>query len=147
MVDWVIARQVARFAAGTVEPVGDDLDLTALCSEMERHVAAYTGLSPVTPVPPPEAVTRTEWTAVNLDALSRLLDPVAERLDTRLDFAGPLAGALRHDLGELHCHAHPDTPTHVRAMVVGEHMMVQVDDACCEAFVRRLEACLAGELA
>jgi coenzyme F420 biosynthesis associated uncharacterized protein len=95
MVDWTIARQVARFAAGTVEPVGDDLDLTAPCAEMEGHVAAYTGLSPVTPVPRPEAVTRVEWTGVNLDALARLLDPVAERLDTQLDFAGPLAGALR----------------------------------------------------
>jgi coenzyme F420 biosynthesis associated uncharacterized protein len=95
MVDWTIARQVARFAAGTVEPVGDDLDLMALCAEMEGHVAAYTGLSPVTPVPRPEAVTRVEWTGVNLDALARLLDPVAERLDTQLDFAGPLAGALR----------------------------------------------------
>lgn len=58
-----------------------------------------------------------------------------------------LAGALHHDLGELACVAHPDTPTHVRAMVVGEQMLVQVDHACCEAFVLRLEACLAGELA
>ena len=58
-----------------------------------------------------------------------------------------LAGALRHDLGELQCLAHPESPTHVRAIVIGEHMMVQVDEACCEAFVRRLEACLAGELA
>jgi coenzyme F420 biosynthesis associated uncharacterized protein len=40
-------------------------------------------------------VTRSEWTTVNLEALSRLLDPVAERLDARLEFAGPLAGALR----------------------------------------------------
>jgi hypothetical protein len=58
-----------------------------------------------------------------------------------------LVGALSHDLGELVCHAHPDTPTHVRALVIGEQMVVQVEDACCEAFVRRLEACLAGELA
>jgi coenzyme F420 biosynthesis associated uncharacterized protein len=95
MVDWTLARQVARLAAGTVEPVGDKPDLEALCSEMEAHVAAYTRLSLATPVPRPEAVTRPEWTAVNLDALSRLLDPVAERLDARLEFAGPLAGALR----------------------------------------------------
>jgi coenzyme F420 biosynthesis associated uncharacterized protein len=95
MVDWTLARQVARLAAGTVEPVGDEPDLDALCSEMEAYVAAYTRLSPATPVPPPEAVTRPEWSAVNLDALGHLLDPVAERLDARLEFAGPLAGALR----------------------------------------------------
>ena len=95
MVDWSIARQVARVAAGSEEPVVQDLELSALCAEMETHVAAYTGLSLAAPVPQPEAVTRAEWTAVNLDALSRLLDPVAERLDARLAFAGPLAGALR----------------------------------------------------
>ena len=95
MVDWSIARQVARLAAGTVEPVGDDFELTALCEEMEQHVAGYTGLSLAAPVPPPEAVTRTEWSAVNLEALARLLDPVAERLEARLTFAGPLAGALQ----------------------------------------------------
>jgi coenzyme F420 biosynthesis associated uncharacterized protein len=95
MVDWSLARQVARLAAGTVEPVGRDLDLDAICSEMETHVASYTGLALAAPVPRPEPVTRTDWSAVNLAALARLLDPVAERLDARLTFAGPLAGALR----------------------------------------------------
>jgi coenzyme F420 biosynthesis associated uncharacterized protein len=95
MVDWSLARQVARLAAGADEPAGDDAELRALCSEMEAHVATYTGLTLAAPAPQPEAVTRAEWTSVNLDALSRLLDPVAQRLDERLDFAGPLAGALR----------------------------------------------------
>jgi coenzyme F420 biosynthesis associated uncharacterized protein len=40
-------------------------------------------------------VTRSEWAGVNLDTLSHILDPVAARLDERLGFAGPLAGALR----------------------------------------------------
>ena len=95
MVDWSLARQVARLAAGADEPAGQDHDLTAVCAEMEAHVASYTGLSLAAPAPRPEAVTRSEWTTVNLEALSRLLDPVAERLDARLEFAGPLAGALR----------------------------------------------------
>jgi coenzyme F420 biosynthesis associated uncharacterized protein len=40
-------------------------------------------------------VSRAEWASVNLDALAHILDPVATRLDDRLAFAGPLAGALR----------------------------------------------------
>jgi coenzyme F420 biosynthesis associated uncharacterized protein len=95
MVDWSLARQVARFAAGADDPGAGDLDLCLPCEEMEAQVAGYTGLSLAAPVPRPEVVTRADWTALNLDALSRLLDPVAGRLDARLAFAGPLAGALR----------------------------------------------------
>src|SRR5215211_7922655 len=95
MVDWSLARQVARLAAGGDDSTRADFDVTALCLELEEHVAEYTGLSLAAPVPAPELVTRAEWASVNLDALARLLDPVAERLDRRLAFAGPLAGALR----------------------------------------------------
>ena len=62
---------------------------------MEAPVAAYTGLALTSPTPPAEVVGRAEWASVNLDTLSHMLDPVAERLDERLGFAGPLAGALR----------------------------------------------------
>ena len=40
-------------------------------------------------------VSRAEWAGVNLDTLALVLDPVAGRLNERLEFAGPLAGALR----------------------------------------------------
>jgi coenzyme F420 biosynthesis associated uncharacterized protein len=46
-------------------------------------------------VPAPELVSRSAWADANLESLAELLDPVAERLDARLSFAGPLAGALR----------------------------------------------------
>ena len=62
MVDWSLARQVARLAAGADEPAGQDDDLRALCSEMEAHVASYTGLTLAAPAPQPEVVTRAEWT-------------------------------------------------------------------------------------
>ena len=58
-------------------------------------MAAYTRLELATPVPTPELVDRAEWASVNLDTLAGLLDPVAERLEGRLEFAGPLAGALQ----------------------------------------------------
>ncbi len=95
MVDWSLAQQVARLAAGggTDEPV--PFDAVALCAEMEGPVAGYTRLALSTPTPPTELVSRAEWASANLDSLSHILDPVAARLDDRLAFAGPLAGALR----------------------------------------------------
>src|SRR5918999_243708 len=94
MVDWSLARQVARLAAGSGEP-GPDPDVVAVSAEMEEHVAAYTRLRPATPVPGAELVSREEWASINLETLSGLLDPVAERLEGRMEFAGPLAGVLR----------------------------------------------------
>ena len=94
MVDWSLARQVARFAAGSGEP-GPDPDVVTVSAEMEEHVAAYTRLRLATPVPDAELVSREEWAQINLGTLSGLLDPVAERLEGRMDFAGPLAGVLK----------------------------------------------------
>jgi coenzyme F420 biosynthesis associated uncharacterized protein len=95
MVDWGLARQIAALAAGrgTEEPA--PFDAAVLSAEMEGPVAGYTGLALASPTPPAEVVGRAEWAAANLDTLSHILDPVAARLDERLAFAGPLAGALR----------------------------------------------------
>ena len=94
MVDWSLARQVADLAAGADDPAAYDLDLGPVCAELEGHVQEYTGLVLADPVPPPELVSRSEWARANLDSLAEMLDPVAARLDERLSFAGPLAGAL-----------------------------------------------------
>src|SRR3954447_2621351 len=99
MVDWSLARQVARFAVRSDGRPDLGIDLPALARELEPEVAACTRLEPSAPVPEAELVTREEWVGVNLDALSALLDPVATRLDDRLGFAGPLAGALRVGAG------------------------------------------------
>ena len=100
MVDWSLARQVARLAAGAeTGPVDLGVDLVALSSEMQEPVASFTGLEPEGAVPAGELLSRTEWASVNLDNLAEMLDPVAARLDKRLDFAGPLAGALRLGAG------------------------------------------------
>ena len=99
MVDWSLARQIARFAAGSDEPATLDADLPAVAREMEGSVAGYTGLTLARPVPEPELLSRADWAALNLDSLSRLLEPVAARLERRLAAAGPLAGALKLGAG------------------------------------------------
>jgi coenzyme F420 biosynthesis associated uncharacterized protein len=96
MVDWSLARQVARLAGGSGEAEGaDPPDIAALCAEMDQHVSAYTSLRPSSPMPPPELVGREEWASVNIDSIAGMIDPVAARLERRLEFAGPLAGALQ----------------------------------------------------
>ena len=95
MVDWSIARTLARLAAGGDGAGDSGLDVAALCAEMEPYVQDYTRLALSVPRPAAEALTRADWTQVNLDSLAKMLDPVAERLEARLEFAGPLAGALR----------------------------------------------------
>jgi coenzyme F420 biosynthesis associated uncharacterized protein len=95
MVDWGLARQIAALAAGRGSEEPAPFDAVALSREMEPVVAGYTRLALAAPTPPAEVVGRAEWASVNLDALSKVLDPVAARLEERLGFAGPLAGALR----------------------------------------------------
>src|SRR5687768_15428774 len=99
MIDWGLARQIAGLAAGRGTEEGVPFDAVVLSAEMEPAVAGYTQLALASPTPPAEVVSRAEWAAVNLDTLSHILDPVATRLDERLAFAGPLAGALRAAAG------------------------------------------------
>src|SRR5215208_1671527 len=99
MVDWSLARQIARFASGSAEAPSYDLQLDARVREAQAHVTGYTGIEPAEPLPAPEAVDRAEWADVNLDGLAGMLEPVTTRLATRLESAGPLAGALRMATG------------------------------------------------
>jgi coenzyme F420 biosynthesis associated uncharacterized protein len=95
MVDWGLARQIAALAAGRGTEEAAPFDAVVLSAEMEGSVAGYTRLALASPIPPAEVVSRAEWASVNLETLSQILDPVAARVDDRLSFAGPLAGALR----------------------------------------------------
>src|ERR671934_939201 len=95
MVDWSLARQIARFAAGSAQVPELGVDLDAMSVDAERQVADYTGLSLPGPPPPPEMIDRATWAEINLDTLSSFLDPVGDRLSERLGSAGPLSGPLR----------------------------------------------------
>src|SRR5215210_669507 len=99
MIEWSVARQAARLSIGSQEPVELGVDLRALCARMELHVAGCTRLELAAPAPAAETVSRREWAELNLASFEKMLDPVAERLDERLAFAGPLAGALRVGAG------------------------------------------------
>jgi len=95
MVDWSLARQIARFAAGGGAATVLEADFPALVAENEPHLRDYTGLELAEPMPAPEAVDRAEWADINLSSLGKLLEPVSERLSLRLSMAGPFAGPLR----------------------------------------------------
>jgi coenzyme F420 biosynthesis associated uncharacterized protein len=95
MVDWALARQIARFAAGSAQVPDLGVDLDGMSADAERQVADYTGLTLPGPPPPPEMIDRATWAEINLDTLSGFLDPVAARLSERFSSAGPLSGPLR----------------------------------------------------
>ena len=96
MVDWTLARQVARFAAGSASgPSLDAPDFEGRIAATERALVSYTGLTPSQELPPPEAVSRGDWAEVNVASMSTMLDPVTERLGSRFTGAGPFAGPLR----------------------------------------------------
>ena len=90
MVDWSLARQIARFAAGFEESPESGGRLAEQVAAAETEVTLYTGLQAVGETPAPELIDRATWAEINLDSLSRLLEPVARRLDRRL--AGLAAG-------------------------------------------------------
>src|SRR5438045_9106867 len=92
MVDWALARQIARFAAGSsagAPPL--DADFPTLVRDSQAHLRDYTGLELSAPVPAPEPVGGAEWAEDNLEALAALHEPVSPRLRTRLESTGPFA--------------------------------------------------------
>ncbi len=99
MVDWTLARQIARFAARSDDVPALGLDLPALAREIEPDVIAHARLQPAGAAPSAEVVGRGAWAEANLSSLSTLLEPVTGRLEDRLARAGPFAGALHLGTG------------------------------------------------
>src|SRR5688572_3025790 len=95
MVDWSLARQVARFAAGGAGSEDLRFDFAAASKPAIDQVSAYSGLALSGPPPPVHEIGRGEWVDANLDLMADLLSPVVDRLDERLNRAGPLAGPLK----------------------------------------------------
>jgi coenzyme F420 biosynthesis associated uncharacterized protein len=95
VVDWTLARQIARFIARDSHAPVRGLDLERRVQAAEEHVGRYTELRPEEPLPGPEAIDRREWAEINLQAFERMLAPVTERLGDRMSSVGPLAGPLQ----------------------------------------------------
>jgi coenzyme F420 biosynthesis associated uncharacterized protein len=90
VIDWSLAGQVARGIAN-LQPAGDPTpfqQLSGPAAESERLVSAYTGLS-ATALPAAEPVGRPEWIDANLQAIGGVLDPLGDRLGSKL---GPISG-------------------------------------------------------
>ena len=95
MVDWSLARQIARFAAGDSSVAAADFDLAALSVDVQGPVAGYTGLLPPDPLPAAEVLDRRAWAEVNVATVAGLLEPVTDRISNRLDGGGPMTGPMR----------------------------------------------------
>ena len=96
MVDWTLARQVARFAAGNGgAPRLDEPDFPGRVDATRPVLIEYTGLTPTKPVPAPETVSRADWAEVNVGSMATMLDPVTQRLGKRFVGAGAFAGPLQ----------------------------------------------------
>ena len=96
MIDWSLARQLARLAANAgAAPQLGTVDFDRHVEQAKRELIPYTRLTPATSMPPPEAIDRPQWAEINVDTLSRLLGPLSEKLGDRVGGAGPLAGPLR----------------------------------------------------
>jgi coenzyme F420 biosynthesis associated uncharacterized protein len=95
MVDWTLARQIARLAAGAAPDPGLEPQLRRLAEELAPEVSGYTSLVAADQIPPAQSVTRSEWAEANIDLLASMLDPLAGRIDAGLAGAGPLAEPIR----------------------------------------------------
>jgi len=91
MVDWRVARRIAAGMAGDPDVPELPGDLAELCADAAERVSAYAQLTPRTPLPAPEAVTRAQWADANLGGMRGVLDPIAEKI-------GSGSGLLREPL-------------------------------------------------
>jgi coenzyme F420 biosynthesis associated uncharacterized protein len=95
MIDWKLARRIAESIAGeggnAPPPPGD---LAALARDSEQRVVAYTQLTPMTPLPVAEMVTRPQWIEANMRSMRPVLDRVGSRVGGGAGMLGRPARAV-----------------------------------------------------
>jgi coenzyme F420 biosynthesis associated uncharacterized protein len=126
MIDWGLAERVGGFVAG--EPEGGTVlagDLDAFTKDAIERVTAYTGLRPMRPIPPPEAIGRKAWLAANLATMRTLLAP----LDAKLNEQGGQSGPLRAVGGLLLGAEVGGLVGYLAQRVLGQYELVLLDAA------------------
>jgi coenzyme F420 biosynthesis associated uncharacterized protein len=126
VIDWIIAKRIATFVAGTGEARDPTADLAALAAESEARVVAYTGLQPARPLPPPEGIGRREWVESNIDSMRLLLDPVLQRAGDNL---GPLKPAMEIGMGIVLSTEVGVVLGYLAQRVLGQYELVLLDEA------------------
>jgi coenzyme F420 biosynthesis associated uncharacterized protein len=101
IVDWGLGARIAHSVAGGSDGAHglDPVAVRATCEEALERVLDYTGLEPVTPIPPAEPVGRSEWIESNLAELRALAAPLEARAAAEISLPGPLDGIARGALG------------------------------------------------
>ena len=132
MLDRVLTRRIANAVArggrsassNGAPPPALAGDLAAICDDARRRVAAYTGLTPATALPPAEAVERSTWIAANVESMGAMLDPLGERVTGGL---GILRGPLRSAAGALISAEAGALTGYLSQRVLGQYEFVLID--------------------
>jgi coenzyme F420 biosynthesis associated uncharacterized protein len=95
MVDWRVARRIAAGVGGDPGMPALAGDLAEMCADAERRVAEYAQLTPLAPLPVPEAVDRAAWADANLGGMAGVIDPVADKLGSGYSRNNPLREPVR----------------------------------------------------
>jgi coenzyme F420 biosynthesis associated uncharacterized protein len=81
VIDWKLVRRIAEAIGGQGGTASaPDGDLAAIAADSQQRVLAYTQLVPMSELPAPEMVSRTEWIEANLRSMRPVLDRVGARV-------------------------------------------------------------------
>jgi coenzyme F420 biosynthesis associated uncharacterized protein len=125
VIDWMLAEKIGVFVAGSGGARTPKVDLTALAAESESRVVAYTGLTPLQPLPPPEGISRQEWVGTNVASMRALLEPVLERTGKGL---GPLKPAMKLAVGVVLTTEVGVVVGYLAQRVLGQYELVMLEE-------------------
>jgi coenzyme F420 biosynthesis associated uncharacterized protein len=99
VIDWDLVRRIAEAIGGQggsgSAPPGD---IAAIAADAQTRVLAYSRLTPFTPLPAPEMVTRQQWIESNLRSMRPVLDRVGARVGGGMGLLGRPTRAITRAL-------------------------------------------------